>query len=188
MEQKIRFVNSRFDTQRGIELEDGRIITLMDENEHLYLRYDYILDLENGTFDPDKTAWIDEEGYEKTLNGLHKLGKAKEVKCYDYCDYDEEIYPNELVKNIDEIDEEEYFDILRKKAKEIKKFFSDNGYKVTTDAIMHQLDSWMNDYKSGYRDEANGYHLFSPCGCNTLSVRLSTLNDRCSDWQTTYYC
>ena len=36
------------------------------------------------------------------------------------------------------------------------------------------------------RDDGNGYHLFSPCGCNPLSVRLSTLHDLCSDWQVTY--
>ena len=39
--------------------------------------------------------------------------------------------------------------------------------------------------KSGYRDEKNGYHLFTPCGCNPLSFRVSSLEPEL-DWQITY--
>ena len=43
----------------------------------------------------------------------------------------------------------------------------------------------MGDLKSGYRDEKNGYHLFTPCGCNPLSLRATSLEKEL-DWQTTY--
>lgn len=66
--------------------------------------------------------------------------------------------------------------------------FKANGFNVTKDAILHNFESWKYDAKSGYRDEENGYHLFSPCGCNPLSFRATTLHKMCDDWQTTYQC
>ena len=188
MKQKIKFVDSRFDTQRGVQLNDGRIITLMDENEHLYLRYDCVLDLENGSFDPDVTAhWNDnEEEYKKTLNYLIQNKLAKEVQCYDKCDYNTDIYPNDFIKSSKINDDEYVHKKVEQKAKEIQMFFKANGYDVDRYGIEHNIYWWLADSKSGYRNEQKGYHLFSPCGCNPLSVRLTTLNDRCSDWQTTY--
>ena len=64
--------------------------------------------------------------------------------------------------------------------------FKDNGFNVTKEAILHNYDAWLHDQKSGYRDENNNYHLFSPCGCNPLSFRATTLHEKCSDWQHTY--
>lgn len=66
------------------------------------------------------------------------------------------------------------------------KFFKKKGYNVTKEAIMHNYSCWRGSLKSGYRDEENGYHLFTPCGGNPLSFRLTSLHPTASDWQTTY--
>lgn len=66
--------------------------------------------------------------------------------------------------------------------------FQDNGFNVTREAIEHNYNAWRFDMKSGYRDEENGYHLFTPCGCNPLSFRCSSLEEGCEDWQITYVC
>lgn len=71
--------------------------------------------------------------------------------------------------------------------KRIQKFFKRNSFNVTEEAIMHNFNAYLNDAKSGYRDEENGYHLFTPCCHNPLSFRLTSLNKNC-DWQTTYCC
>ena len=63
--------------------------------------------------------------------------------------------------------------------------FREHGFNVTREAVMHNYKAWYADLKSGYRDEENGYHLFTPCGCNPLSFRVTSLED-CLDWQTTY--
>ena len=68
------------------------------------------------------------------------------------------------------------------------KEFKANGLNVTREAILHNYEAWLYDEKSGYRDEENGYHLFSPCGCNPLSFRATTLHEKCEDWQHTYTC
>lgn len=174
---KINFVSSRNETQRGIQLEDGRIISLFDDNNKFYLRYDEPLDLDKGVFGKD----AGEEHKDVTLNNLKKQGKAQEVCCYDSCDYD-----TEKLRPWGGLPEKEI--LSQKFVLEIQKFFFDKGYKVTKEAIIHQLSAWNADLKSGYRDEENGYHLFSPCGCNPLSIRLSSLHPLCEDWQITYEC
>lgn len=65
--------------------------------------------------------------------------------------------------------------------------FKDNGFDVTLEAIFHNYEAWLRDEKSGYRDEANGYHLFSPCGCNPFRLSASELHDGLR-WQHTYTC
>ena len=173
MEKKLRFVSDRSKTQIGIMLADGRIISLYDNNNQFYLRFDYKIDLEKGTYDNKVLVDISDSDT-MCLNKLMREG-AKEVHCYDECIYSEDKYPSQFV-------------ITDAKINKIIKFFKDNGYNVTEAAIRHQLYSWKDDYKSGYRDETNGYHLFSPCGCNPLSIRLSTLHRLCEDWQETYFC
>ncbi len=71
--------------------------------------------------------------------------------------------------------------------REILKEFNENGFKVTRKSVLHNFNAWLCDFKSGYRDEQNGYHLFTPCGCNPLSLRATSLDNRL-DWQTTYTC
>ncbi len=85
--------------------------------------------------------------------------------------YNLDVYPDE----ISDIDVEE-----------VQDFFARHGYNVTEDAIRHNFEAWKEDFKSGYRDEKNGYHLFTPCGCNPLAFRLSTLDEDYEDWQETY--
>ena len=64
--------------------------------------------------------------------------------------------------------------------------FAQAGFNVTWEALYHNYAAWLCDMKSGYRDEKNGYHLFTPCGCNPLSFRATKLTNDCNDWQTTY--
>lgn len=70
----------------------------------------------------------------------------------------------------------------------IAKEFKEHGFNVTIEALRHNFNAWRADLKSGYRDEENGYHLFTPCGCNPLSFRCSSLEEDCKDWQITYQC
>ena len=176
MENKIRFVKDRFHTQRGVELNDGRVISLYNEDNKFYLRFDYPLDLDKGTYTvKEYSPAPDYDENEVNLNNLIKQGKAKEVSCCDECEYDEDVYPDQFIYS-------------PAKIRKIQAYFSEHGYNVSEDAIRHNLCAWMGDYKSGYRDDKNGYHLFSPCGCNTLSLRLTTLNELCRDWQDTYTC
>ncbi len=73
-----------------------------------------------------------------------------------------------------------------KKAREVVAEFAEHGFHVTLDAVMHNYAAWKADFKSGYRGE--DFHLFTPCGCNPLSFRATTLHPSCEDWQTTYMC
>lgn len=63
-------------------------------------------------------------------------------------------------------------------------FFKKHGFTVSDQAIIHNVEAWTQDYKSGYLDEENGVHLFSPCGCNPLRISASEYVGE--DWQTTY--
>jgi hypothetical protein len=173
---KLRMVGDRADTQRGVLLTDGRIISLFNENNQFYLRWDFPIDLETMTYEP---RLADESKGEVSLNTLtERKIVAGEVYCYDECIYYRHIYPEAFT-----CPEQERLEIDR-----IESFFRDNGYNVSREAIEHNFNSWLGDMKSGYRDDINGYHLFSPCGCNPLSMRLSTLHKLCDDWQQTYTC
>ena len=116
-----------------------------------------------------------DEGYDDcdlpTFNDLYANGTmGKEGTCIEN-QYDYSTDKHFLsAKDID--------DILRE--------FKENGFNITKDAIKHNYRAWLCDEKSGYRDEANGYHLFSPCCCNPLSFRATTLHKQCEDWQHTY--
>lgn len=166
----VRFVSDRNETQRGVMLNDGRIISLFDENNKFYLRFDNQINLNEGVFfstDEHIDGCV-------TLNDLLRNKEAVEVHCYDCVDYDEDVYPCDK-------------DFTGQDIANIKSYFNEQGYNVTEEAILHQINAWRCDMKSGYRDDENGYHLFSPCGCNPLSIRLSTLHHLC-DWQRTYEC
>lgn len=70
--------------------------------------------------------------------------------------------------------------------KSLQRYFKKRGFNVTKEAIIHNFSCWHGSLKSGYRDEANGYHLFTPCGGNPLSFTLTSLHPTAADWQTTY--
>lgn len=67
----------------------------------------------------------------------------------------------------------------------ILKEFMENGFNVTEEAVMHNYEAWKAGFKSGYRDEKNGYHLFTPSGCNQCDLRASSIEKEL-DWQNTY--
>ena len=69
----------------------------------------------------------------------------------------------------------------------IQAYFKEQGFTLSKEAIMHNYNAWRLDLKSGFRDEANNVHLFSPCGCNPFNLHVTELCDMC-DWQTTYTC
>ena len=86
-----------------------------------------------------------------------------------------------------------YFPVAKRRLTEkdfdsIIEEFAQNGFNVTRDALQHNYVAWLSDMKSGYRDDRNNYHLFSPCGCNPISFRVSALSDDYKNWQTTYEC
>ena len=117
----------------------------------------------------DKTYTLSEDSDLPTINDLIDK-KLLDVKfSYDIIDLDYE-YPNRipLTKAIE--------------------YFKSKGYNVSKDAIRHNFYCWQSGLKSGYRDEKNGYHLFTPCGGNPLSFRLTSLHEPCKDWQKTYEC
>lgn len=84
-----------------------------------------------------------------------------------------------FIKNAESCDCYENFDV-----KEALKEFEANGFNVTEEAIIHNFEAWKSDYKSGYKDETNGYFLFTPCGCNALRFNATELTGE--DWQKTY--
>lgn len=84
-----------------------------------------------------------------------------------------------FIDNVENCDCYEDFDI-----KEVINEFKDNGFNVTEEAIIHNFDAWKSDFKSGYKDEENGYFLFTPCGCNALRFNATVLTG--DDWQETY--
>ena len=131
------------------------------------------IDLEHAMY-----AERDEECDYPTINELIASGSLQEKSYIKMCDVDYEKYPAQ-VRRMDE----KQIDALLKR---VQNKFKANGFNVTLDALTHNLNAWLLDYKSGYRDEANKYHLFTPCGCNPLSFRASELDEHCRDWQTTY--
>lgn len=68
----------------------------------------------------------------------------------------------------------------------VRKEFSRHGFEVSDRALFHNYKAWQLDFKSGCRDDGRGYHIFTPCGCNPLSFRLTALSEEMKDWQQTY--
>lgn len=170
---KIKFIASRFNAETSWQLNDGRIfdITGMVADRPFNLETGEISEticdpkrsMANGL--PDDAP----DGF-TTLNNLYAQGNGHKLYCYDEYNINLGEHPNMGDKDIDAVIAE----------------FEDAGYKVTKAAILHNYYAWSADQKSGYRDKANGYHLFSPCGCNPFILRATTLHPLCEDWQTTY--
>ena len=104
-----------------------------------------------------------------TLQDLVQCGVLTE--CFDYQTF-EVNYPNRP---------------SRISVNNIQKFFKSKGFNVTEEAILHNFKGYLRGFKCGYRDEKNGYHLFTPCHLNNLSFCLTSLSDL-TDWQITYQC
>ena len=128
-----------------------------------FIRYDCKVDIENKTYisiaetDEWKTSTL------PTLNELVDKGIVTEEQCYE----EYEINP---------IGDFHIEDIIKE--------FADNGFEVSYQAILHNYRAWQRDLKSGYRGRKT--HLFTPCGCNPLSFRATTLHHKAKDWQKTY--
>lgn len=63
-------------------------------------------------------------------------------------------------------------------------FAKEKGFNIEREALVHNVENWKMDYKSGYRGKE--CHVFTPCGCNPLSFCVTKLDER-ADWQKTYY-
>lgn len=156
------------------ELPNGKWVNLFPH------KYSAKVDLTNEMYILES----DEEEYETstlpTFNDLVSEGIVKVVSCIER-KYDINNIPlNSSSRDFVELD--------TKTIKKILKEFKDNGFNVTQRALIHNFSAWLGDMKSGYRDEENGYFLFTPCGCNPLSFRATTLHPKCADWQITYEC
>lgn len=166
MEAKIKtpfFVESENDTDWGIVMPDGKIIDL---GQSMAVRgFDY-----QTKFNPSTYEFPYDGEDAICLNDIY--GQITEVHCYKEFD----------------VDYGYNFRLTEARLNEIIGKFKTEGFDVTEDAIRHQYDAWRGDYKSGYRDEERGYHLFTPCGCNPFSIRATTLHEKCKDWQITYEC
>ena len=167
--EKVNFVKTRKDAQWGVQLSDGRIIEILNKEGVLVLRFDTPINLETGEI--IESAKECPEGF-VTLNDILSEKKGKRVFCYDEFDVD--------LGFIRTMSDNRINRIIRN--------FKRNGFNVTKEAIMHNWNAWNWDMKSGYRDEKNGYHLFTPCGHNHFSLRATTLEKCCKEWQKTYEC
>ena len=155
--KKVKPLKDRSECERGALVDGVGIIPIILNNK-LVLRWDDEFQI---------------EGVDGTfiLNDLAKQGKAHEVFSYEVHCIDLG-YPKKMTEG---------------RIKKIKKEFKEHGFKVSTDAIMHNFETWNSGFKCGYRDDANGYHLFTPCGGNPFSLTATSLDEKC-DWQTTYWC
>ena len=170
--KELKVVTNKTECEWGYEVEKGRIIVICDKEGKFLLSWDAKFNLKTGTvFESDDVLDKYDERYAITLNLLAANGIGREVHCYD--EYDINLG---WIKTLPQ-----------KKITEIRKEFAENGFNVTEDAIMHNFNCWKGDYKSGYRDDANGYHLFTPCGHNPFSLSATTLV-KGLDWQDTYAC
>jgi len=160
--RKLKFLRSK--SYRCFLLPNGKLVDVYS------CRYDAKVNLHNLTF----LSFAD-DGYKEsdlpTFNDLIKSGVVKEVSCI------EKTYDIDFPSNVRRL--------TKKMIKDIIKEFADNGFNVSERAILHNYDCWKCDAKSGYR--GRNYHLFTPCGCNPLSFRATTLHRKCANWQTTYY-
>lgn len=176
--KQFRFIENRKDAQWSFQLSDGRLIEVMTLEGKFVFKYDTPINLETREIGEQPTyspvASDDKhlpDGF-TTLNQLTKKKLGKTVYCYDEHDICLGYKPNMTIK----------------KSIRIAKQFQKNGFMVTPQAIMHNYDAWKVGWKVGYRDEKNGYHLFTPCGGNPFDLRATTLEECCTDWQQTYIC
>lgn len=157
-------------------LTDGRYFIHAQSGTPLYLPiwYGHRLDLANMLVTESREE-IPLRPEFPDVNQLIREGRLLEATIYRCHD----IAPKEFSNR---------FHCPRLTEKWIRRFqeeFRKNGFPVTDEALLHNFTCWKGDLKSGYRDEANGYHLFTPCGCNPLSFHATSLEPEL-DWQFTY--
>lgn len=176
--QKLSIHTDMSQCEWGVKLRDGRIVAIKNKDSQYYeITYGTPIDLKN------EIQYLNEkeipEGVETTtINDILKKNEGEAVFCYKSKD----VEYNELFGH-----SKNPVKVLTPRArKKIINEFRKAGFKVTDEAILHNYHAWCGDMKSGYADEENGYHLFSPCGCNGLSFSAT---EYCGlDWQKTYEC
>jgi hypothetical protein len=168
-------ITDRDEARKAGLLTDGRYFLRASDDTPMYLPlwYGNRLDLDglllfSGNEIDEHPEWPD-------LNDLIRDGKVKEATIYRH----HEIILPQFTGCYDGPDLTEY------RIRKIRKEFREHGFNVTRKAIAHNYSCWFSDLKSGFRDTKNGYHLFTPCGCNPLQFRATSLEDDL-DWQTTY--
>lgn len=143
-------------------LPSGQMVNVYD------VLYSSKADLERGTYLPST-----DDNYKKsplpTFSDLVRLGLVSVISCVDSF----EITFGEDVRTL-----------TAKDLQHVKDQFKSKGFDISLRALRHNYYAWLSDFKSGYR--GRGYHLFTPCGCNPLSFRVTTLHKSCRSWQDTY--
>lgn len=172
----VPIITDREQARKAGYLSDGRYFVNAKTGTAMYLPiwYGHRLDLENMLVTEDR-AEIEVRTEFPDLNQLVKTGAVLEATIYRGHD----IYP----KGFPHLGTRKK--LTEKLINAILAEFKEHGFAVTREALLHNYDMWSIDHKSGYRDEKNGYHLFTPCGCNPLSFRASSLEPEL-DWQETY--
>lgn len=167
-----KIITDRNEAHAAGLLTSGIFFVRADDGLKMYLpiRYDSRVDLHALTYcDPAADSPL------PTLNDLLAAGSVVEKKAFREYDVYPEGFDNcEVLKPLTG-------EIVRN----IIADFKAHGFNVTRKAVMHNYKAWYHDLKSGWRDTARGYHLFTPCGCNPLSFSATTLFGE-SDWQETY--
>lgn len=162
-------------------LKGGRYFIIRDNRTPMFLPIAY-----NNKIDIKTMTLYTGEDIKKNpklpdYNDLIKWGYIKEANIFRGYDIDVEWFADR------ETAEDDNLELTDEIINNILLEFRLQEFNVTREALLHNYDAWRNDLKSGYRDDKNGYHLFTPCGCNTLSFRASRLCDDL-DWQKTYMC
>lgn len=176
--KQFRFIESRKDAQWSFLLSDGRIIEVMTLEGKFVFTFDTPINLETreiGERPPFTPGVVNNDNLPEgftTLNALVKQKEGKTLYCYDKYEISLGYKPNMTIR----------------KSIRIAQQFRKNGFRVTPQAVMHNYEAWKAGWKVGYRDEENGYHLFTPCGGNPFDLRATTLETCCAEWQTTYLC
>lgn len=170
--KKLEIVKSRKDCQWGYQIAEETILVICDLKGVCQLMWDQPFSIESGfIFKNEKEVDSFHKGRTLTLNILYANKIGKQTHNYD------EHYI--LVGEVESL--------TNKRLKEICKEFKENGFNVTEQAVLTNFANWKIGYKCGYLDDANGYHLFTPCGANPFSLAATTLVDG-ADWQKTYLC
>jgi hypothetical protein len=169
--KEIPFVEDEMDCERGVLLDDGRIIPII-KNRKIVVTWETPINLETGMMIPYVSQCDAQiKGY-TCLNELKENGKIKRETCA-YKEY--EIRMGYIRSMSD------------KRIEAIIKEFKREGFNVTRQAILYCYVAYRSGFKSGYRDEENGYHLFCPNRLNPFRLSATSLL-KDTDWQTTYTC